>query len=44
MLYTVLNTMLPSLVLKQTFDIDPLADAPPYQHPEDRSTSSRNAL
>ena len=43
-LYTVLNTMLPSLVLKQTFDIDPLADAPPYQHPEDRSTSSRNAL
>lgn len=43
-LYTVLNTLLPSLVLKQTFDIDPLADAPPYQHPEDRSTSARNAL
>jgi Kef-type K+ transport system membrane component KefB len=43
-LYTALNTMLPSLVLKQTFDIDPLADVPPYQHPEDRSTSSRNAL
>jgi Kef-type K+ transport system membrane component KefB len=43
-LYTVFNTMLPSLVLKQTFDIDPLADVPPYQHPEDRSTSARNAL
>jgi len=43
-LYTVLNTLLPSLVLKQTFDIDPLADSPPYQHPEDRSTSARNAL
>lgn len=43
-LYTVLNTMLPSLILKQTFDIDPLADVPPYQHPEDRNTSARNAL
>ena len=43
-LYTVLNTLLPSLVLKQTFDIDPLTDVPPYQHPEDRSTSARNAL
>ena len=43
-LYTVLNTLLPSLVLKQTFDIDPMADAPPYQHPEDRNTPSRNAL
>ena len=34
-LYTVLNTMLPSLVLKQTFDIDPLdaSEAPP--NPED---------
>lgn len=34
-LYTVLNTMLPSLVLKQTFDIDPLdaRSAPP--NPED---------
>ena len=43
-LYTVLNTLLPSLVLKQTFDIDPLADVPPYQHPEDRNTSANNAL
>lgn len=34
-LYTVLNTMLPSLLLKQTFDIDPLdaSEAPP--NPED---------
>ena len=33
-LYTVLNTMLPSLVLHQPFDIDPLDDR--KRHPEDR--------
>ena len=34
-LYTVLNTMLPSLVLHQPFDIDPL-DQRVRSHPEDR--------
>ena len=33
-LYTVLNTMLPSLLLKGPFDVDPL-DARPAPHPED---------
>ena len=33
-LYTVLNTMLPSLILKQPFDIDPLDDR--GWHPEDK--------
>ena len=35
-LYTVLNTMLPSLLLRQTFDIDPL-DARGYDHSQDLS-------
>ena len=35
-LYTVLNTMLPSLLLHQTFDIDPI-DARVHRHPEDRA-------
>ena len=34
-LYTVLNTMLPSLVLKQTFDIDPLDASEAPVNPED---------
>ena len=34
-LYTVLNTMLPSLILHQPFDIDPL-DQRVRSHPEDR--------
>ncbi|MGV8941846.1 MAG: cation:proton antiporter [Lysobacter sp.] len=34
-LYTTLNTLLPSLVLRSPFDVD-LLDAPPRQHPEDR--------
>ena len=34
-LYTVLNTLLPSLVLRAPFDVDPI-DAPPASHPEDR--------
>ncbi|HEY0309953.1 MAG TPA: cation:proton antiporter [Luteimonas sp.] len=34
-LYTVLNTMLPSLVLKQTFDIDPLDGRAAPPNPED---------
>lgn len=33
-LYTTLNTLLPSLVLRSPFDVDPL-DARPRQHPED---------
>jgi Kef-type K+ transport system membrane component KefB len=33
-LYTALNTMLPSVVLRQVFDIDPLEDRP-RRHPED---------
>ena len=34
-LYTVLNTMLPSLLLNQTFDIDPLDARQAPAHPED---------
>ena len=34
-LYTVLNTMLPSLVLKQTFDIDPLDASAAPPNPEE---------
>lgn len=34
-LYTVLNTMLPSLVLRQTFDIDPLDASVAPANPED---------
>ena len=34
-LYTVLNTMLPSLLLHSPFDVTPLDDRPPA-HPEDR--------
>jgi Kef-type K+ transport system membrane component KefB len=33
-LYTALNTMLPSVVLRQVFDIDPLEERP-ARHPED---------
>jgi Kef-type K+ transport system membrane component KefB len=33
-LYTTLNTLLPSLVLHAPFDVDPMEDA--YVHPEDR--------
>jgi Kef-type K+ transport system membrane component KefB len=39
-LYTVLNTLLPSLLLKQTFDIDPL-DPPAVPHPEDALDPAR---
>ncbi|MDG6347704.1 cation:proton antiporter [Luteimonas sp. 8-5] len=38
-LYTTLNTMLPSLVLRQPFDIDPLDAGKPWRHPEDVSPS-----
>lgn len=38
-LYTVLNTMLPSLVLRQPFDIDPLEAGRAAPHPEDLSPS-----
>lgn len=40
-LYTVLNTMLPSLVLKQTFDIDPLDATAPPPNPEDAIDPAR---
>ena len=38
-LYTTLNTMLPSLLLHQPFDIDPLDAGEPWRHPEDVSPS-----
>ena len=38
-LYTTLNTMLPSLLLRQPFDIDPLDAGEPWRHPEDVSPS-----
>jgi hypothetical protein len=38
-LYTTLNTLLPSLVLRQPFDIDPLDAGAPPPHPEDLSPS-----
>ena len=38
-LYTTLNTMLPSLVFRQPFDIDPLDAGEPWRHPEDVSPS-----
>ena len=41
-LYTVLNTMLPSLLLHQTFDIDPLDARPAPAHPEDAIGASVN--
>jgi Kef-type K+ transport system membrane component KefB len=41
-LYTTLNTLLPSLVLHQAFDIDPI-DARDHRHPEDRAGAARSA-
>jgi len=38
-LYTTLNTLLPSLLLRQPFDIDPLDAGRPSRHPEDLSPS-----
>jgi Kef-type K+ transport system membrane component KefB len=38
-LYTTLNTLLPSLLLRQPFDIDPLDARGPSPHPEDLSPS-----
>jgi Kef-type K+ transport system membrane component KefB len=38
-LYTTLNTLLPSLLLRQPFDIDPLDARGPSRHPEDLSPS-----
>jgi Kef-type K+ transport system membrane component KefB len=38
-LYTTLNTLLPSLLLRQPFDIDPLDARGPSHHPEDLSPS-----
>jgi Kef-type K+ transport system membrane component KefB len=38
-LYTTFNTLLPSLVLRQPFDIDPLDAGAPPRHPEDLSPS-----
>jgi len=35
LLYTTLNTLLPSLVLRSPFDVDPM-DTRPVSHPEDR--------
>lgn len=40
-LYTVLNTLLPSLVFRQPFDIDPLDSRVVETHPEDRIAPPR---
>ena len=41
-LYTVLNTMLPSLLLQAPFDVSPVDDRPPA-HPEDRMRAEGSA-
>ncbi|MGN6112752.1 MAG: cation:proton antiporter [Luteimonas sp.] len=38
-LYTTLNTLLPSLLLRQPFDVDPMDAGAPAPHPEDLSPS-----
>jgi hypothetical protein len=40
-LYTILNTLLPSLVLRMPFDVDPIDGA--YVHPEDKDKTERVA-
>lgn len=40
-LYTTLNTLLPSLVLRVPFDVDPIDDA--YVHPEDKGEARARA-
>ncbi|MFC3714935.1 cation:proton antiporter [Luteimonas soli] len=40
-LYTTLNTLLPSLVLRMPFDVDPIVDG--YVHPEDKKAAEKQA-
>lgn len=40
-LYTTLNTLLPSLVLRMPFDVDPIVEG--YVHPEDKDKAERQA-